>query len=158
MKKRARIYTDTSVIGGCFDPEFSSWSNGLMKDFQIGNFIPVLSEIVSTEIANAPKEVIAKYAELLEFDPTILELSESAIELADIYISRKILTPNYLDDARHIAIATIDQVDLLVSWNFRHIVRYDKIRLFNAINLEQGYKLIEIFSPREVTNYEIKSS
>jgi hypothetical protein len=53
----------------------------------------------------------------------------------------------------HIALATIAVVDLLVSWNFRHIVRYDKIRLFNAVNLEQGYRAIQIHTPREVTNY-----
>ena len=61
--------------------------------------------------------------------------------------------PNYRDDALHIALATIANVDLLVSWNFRHIVRYDKIRLFNSVNIESGYKPIQIYSPREVTSY-----
>ena len=54
----------------------------------------------------------------------------------------------------HIALSTIADVDILVSWNFRHIVRYDKIRQFNAVNLEQGYHILDIYSPREVTSYE----
>lgn len=54
----------------------------------------------------------------------------------------------------HIALATVADVDLLVSWNFKHIVRFDKIRLFNAVNLEQGYKPLAIHSPREVTTHE----
>ncbi len=54
---------------------------------------------------------------------------------------------------RSIALATTADVDVLVSWNFRHIVHFDKIRQFNAANLERGYKPIDIYSPREVTNY-----
>ena len=64
-----------------------------------------------------------------------------------------ILTPKFYDDATHIALATLADVDPLVSWNFRHIVHYDKIRLFNAVNLERGYKPIQIYSPREVTHH-----
>jgi hypothetical protein len=55
---------------------------------------------------------------------------------------------------RHIALATIADVDALVSWNFRHIVRLDKIRLFNAVNVESGYRVLNILSPREVTTHE----
>jgi len=54
----------------------------------------------------------------------------------------------------HIALATVAEVDVLVSWNFKHILHFNKIRMFNAVNLEQGYKQIQIFSPREVTTYE----
>ena len=57
-------------------------------------------------------------------------------------------------DAGHIALATVGQVDIVVSWNFRHIVRFDRIRMFNAANRELGYKEVEIYSPREVTRYE----
>lgn len=54
----------------------------------------------------------------------------------------------------HIALATIAEVDAIVSWNFRHIVRLEKIRLFNAVNVELGYPVLSILSPREVTTYE----
>ena len=129
--KISKIYVDTSVIGRCFDLEFSRWSNGLFKNFKIGNFIPVVSDIVAAEIEAAPTEVLEKYAELISFNSEALETTDVVIELANSYIQKNILSKNFLDDARHIALATINDVDLLVNWNFRHIVHYDKIRLFN---------------------------
>ena len=153
MKKKTKIYVDTSVIGGCLDPEFEQWSNGLFKDFKLGLFTPVISDIVVAEIAQAPEKVILKYAELLDYNPVILELNVEVIDLANAYIRRNILTENFLDDARHIAFASVFEVDLLVSWNFKHIVHYDRIRMFNSVNLENGYKQINIYSPREVTKY-----
>jgi hypothetical protein len=68
-------------------------------------------------------------------------------------LEREILTPNYYDDAPHIALSTVEEVDVLTSWNFKHIVHFDKIRRFNAVNLELGYKQIEIRTPQEVTSY-----
>ena len=70
-----------------------------------------------------------------------------------MYQERCILTPKFYDDGLHIAVATVGEADVLVSWNFKHIVRFDKIRRFNAVNLEFGYKPLQIFSPREVTTY-----
>jgi len=156
MMKVTRIYLDTSVIGGCHDQEFAPWSNGLMKDFQLRNYTPVISELTFEELTFAPEAVKETLRQLVENDPEIIEISEQALELAEIYLDRKILTPKYRDDARHIALASIANVDVLVSWNFKHIVHYDKIRLFNAVNIEQGLKMIDIYSPREVTNYEEK--
>jgi len=153
VNKKTKIYVDTSVIGGCLDPEFSHWSNGLFEDFKFGIYIPVISEIVIAEIAQAPNQVIQKYSELVDYNLTILELNDEVIDLANSYLSKNILSENYLDDARHIAFATVFEVDLLVSWNFKHIVHYDKIRMFNSVNLENGYKPIIIYSPREVTKY-----
>jgi predicted nucleic acid-binding protein len=148
-----RIYIDTSVIGGCFDAEFATWSNGLFKDFRLGAYRPVVSEIVSAEIEDAPEPVRRKYAELLGLGAEVLEVNESILLLADTYQKRKILTPNFYDDGLHIALATAAEVDLLVSWNFKHIVHFEKIRLFSAVNLELGYKPLQIYSPREVTHY-----
>ncbi len=153
MNKKTRIYVDTSVIGGCFDREFELWSNGLFEDFKTGIFIPVVSEIVTAEIAEVPNNVITKYSELLKYNPEILELNDEVFELANAYLNKQILSENFLDDARHIAFASIFEVDLLVSWNFKHIVHFDKIRLFNSINLEHNYKQINIYSPREVTKH-----
>jgi predicted nucleic acid-binding protein len=154
--KTSRIYLDTSVIGGCHDQEFAPWSNGLMKDFRLRNFIPVISDLTFKELNMAPEPVKQTLRQLVEFDPEIIEISDYSLELAEIYLDRKILTPKYRDDARHIALASVANVDVLVSWNFKHIVHYDKIRLFNAVNIEQGLKTIDIYSPREVTNYEEK--
>jgi hypothetical protein len=73
--------------------------------------------------------------------------------LAEAYLNHDILTPNFRDDARHIALATVAGADLIVSWNFKHIVHFEKIQRFNAVNMEMGYKPILIHSPREVTTY-----
>ncbi len=154
--KKQRVYIDTSVIGGCFDSEFAAWSNGLMQDFAQGNFIPVTSTLVATEIEDSPAHVQEKLVELLSFAPEVLSTSEESSILAELYQARRILTPKYYNDGLHIALATVAEVDVLVSWNFKHIVHFHKIRLFNAVNLEQGYNPVQIFSPREVTTYAAK--
>jgi hypothetical protein len=125
-----------------------------MKDFRLGNFIPVLSDLTFQEISRAPEPVKQTLAELLTYGPEILPITDDALSLADLYLKRAILTPKYRDDGIHIALASLANVDVVVSWNFKHIVHYDKIRLFNAVNIEQGIKTIAIYSPREVTNYE----
>ena len=152
--KKPRIYIDTSVFGGCFEPEFEVWSNGLMDDFKSGIYSPVVSQVVSNEISKAPSFVKAKYSELSTYNLEILPLTNEVYLLAETYKLRQILTPKYFEDLLHIAIATINNIDILVSWNFKHIVHYEKIKLFNAVNLELSYKTINIFSPREVTTYE----
>lgn len=151
--KKISIYVDTSVIGGCLDPEFKEWSQGLLADFQKGKFLLLLSELVDAEIQDAPDEVIAVYAQFREYTDEIIEITRDSVELAEVYLKRKILTEKFRDDARHIAIATIAQADLLVSWNFKHIVHFEKIQKFNAVNIEMGYKPIMIYSPREVTTH-----
>ena len=148
-----RIYVDTSVLGGCFDAEFARWSNGLLKDFRLGTYLPVVSEVVATEIRGAPAPVREVYTELIASGAELLAVNEPVLLLAELYQERRILTPKFYDDCVHIALATTAAVDLLVSWNFKHIVHYDKIRLFNAVNLELGYKPLSIYSPREVTHY-----
>ena len=151
--KKQKIYLDTSVIGGCFDKEFSKWSNRLINNFKNDIFIPVLSELTSAEIDNAPEIVREKYYEILNINSNILKITEETLSLAEEYQKRLILTKKYFDDGLHIAIATIYNIDILVSWNFKHIVHFDKIRLFNAVNMESGYKPVEIYSPREVVSY-----
>jgi|SRR4030043_2013337 hypothetical protein len=151
--KKTRIYVDTSVIGGCCDPEFQDWSRGLLSDFQAGTFLLFLSELTDAEIQDAPEDVQNIYTEFRECTDRILDLTSEAIELADAYLDHNILTQNFRNDARHIAIATIAGADLLVSWNFKHIVHFEKIQKFNAVNIEMGYKTILIYSPREVTTY-----
>jgi len=152
--KTPRVYIDTSVIGGCFDEEFALWSNGLMEDFKEGRLRPILSDVVAAEVQDAPEMVRAKYKEITDSEHEFIASRPEAIELADGYQRRGILTPRYYDDGLHIALATIAEADLLVSWNFKHIVRFDKIRLFNSVNLELGYKPLQIYSPREVTTLE----
>src|SRR3954447_24968915 len=101
-----RIYVDTSVIGGCFEPEFAPWSNSLFQDFGIGTYLPVVSEIVAAEIEDAPEIVRTRYADLLALGAEMLEVDQSIVSLAEVYQKRKILTPKFYDDGLHIALAT----------------------------------------------------
>lgn len=120
----------------------------------MGRLQPIVSDVVAAEINTAPARVQQVYADLLALTPEIVSTTELALALADLYQQRRILTPKFYDDGLHIALATIAEVDVLVSWNFKHIVHLDKIRLFNAVNLEQGYKPLVIYSPREVASYD----
>jgi hypothetical protein len=140
--KILRTDIDTSVIGGCFDTESSPWSNGLMQDFRRGHFRPT------------PEPVRVQYAELLSLGAEVLAVNDEPLDLAAVYEAHSILASRFRNDLLHIALATVADVDVLVSWNFRHVVRLEKIRLCNAVNLERGYKPIQIYSPREVTTYD----
>jgi len=150
--KRLRVYVDTSVFGGCFDPEFAEWSNALMDDFRSGQFALVLSDVTATEVAVAPEPVQELFSELLDLADSH-PVTEEALELLRAYESHHILGRRFRNDMLHVAIATVAEVDVVVSWNFRHIVRLDKIRLFNGVSLELGYKALTICSPREVASH-----
>ena len=152
--KTPRVYIDTSVIGGCFDSEFRAWSQALMRDFRMGRLIPVLSEVIAIEIEGAPSFVQERFEDLLIQEHEFLRTHAEALELARLYQERRILTPKYYDDGLHIALATTAEADVLVSWNFKHIVHFEKIRLFNAVNMEQRYKSLLIHTPREVAKQE----
>jgi hypothetical protein len=149
-----RIYVDTSALGGCFDAEFSEWSNALVRDFRSGRLVPVLSDVTAAEVADAPPRVRDLHQEMLLLAPATLAITPDALDLVAAYEARRILAARYAADMRHIALATIAAVDALVSWNFKHIVRLDRIRLFNAVNVESGYQPLTILSPREVASYE----
>ena len=151
--KKPHIYIDTSVIGGCFDAEFKRWSDALIEDFRQRRYVAVLSDVTAVEIAPAPEFVRALHADLLALPAHVIHVDEDAVLLVQRYVERSVLGQRFMNDMLHIALATIAEVDVLVSWNFKHIVRLDKIRLFNAVNLEQGYKPLTIHSPREVISH-----
>ena len=133
--ERFRIYIDTSVLGGCFDPEFASWSNGLMRDFRAGRHVPVLSDVTAAEVASAPASVRELHQEMLGLAGVVLPMTSAVLTLVTQYEARKILGAKFRAD-------------------MQHIVRLEKIRLFNAVNVESGYRVLSIRSPREVTTYE----
>lgn len=150
--KTERIYVDTSVLGGCFDAEFAVWSNGLIEDFRRGVFRPVLSDLTAIEVATAPERVRDVHREVIALGE-LVSATEEVVGLVGAYEAHGILGPRYRNDMLHIALATVASVDVVVSWNFRHIVRLDKIQLFNGVNIERGYRTLAIYSPREVTTY-----
>lgn len=149
-----RIYTDTSVLGGCEDEEFAEHSVRLMESFVRGERILVLSSLTIQELAAAPAEVRSRVAAVPESFIETLQLDAEAKDLADAYIAAGVLTGRMQADAQHIAIATVARVDVLVSWNFKHIVNLERIHGYNSVNLRRGYPMIEIRTPREVLSDE----
>ncbi|HEX7594254.1 MAG TPA: PIN domain-containing protein [Anaerolineae bacterium] len=147
-----RVYIDTSVIGGCFDPEYREESNQLWSEFKTAKKTLVVSDLVLLELEEAPKRVRQLLDELPSKFIEFVGLDEESIALANAYLKDGAVAESSLSDARHIAIATIARVDVLVSWNFKHIVNLNRIRRFNGVNLKMGYASIEIRSPKEVLN------
>lgn len=151
---RPRIYVDTSVIGGCEDAEWSEDSRRLMECFGRGEFLLVVSDITLAELATAPAEVRVHLSRVPEAQIEAVELSAESRELGDAYIAEGVIPAKLRADAQHIGIATVARVDVLVSWNFKHIVNLRRIHGFNSVNLRRGYPLLEIRSPREVLQDE----
>ena len=146
---KLRIYIDTSVFGGFFDEEFSKHTIPLFDRIKSGEFILLYSTVTQDELETAPekvKELVKSLkAEYTEFLETIYE----TVDLAAEYIKEKIVGQTSYADCLHIALATINRADFLVSWNFKHIVNIQRIRGYNSINIKNGYRQIEIRSPRE---------
>jgi predicted nucleic acid-binding protein len=150
----ARVYVDTSVIGGCLDEEFAEWSLQLVAEFHQGRKRLVLSELTIRELAEAPLAVREIAAAIPSEHREILRPDTEVLALADAYIEAGVVAPSCVADAQHIAAASVARVDVLVSWNFRHIVNLNRIRLYNSVNLRLGYGLIDIRTPREVLDEE----
>ncbi len=144
-----RIYIDTSVIGGYFDKEFEIATKMLFERILDKDFIIYFSEVNETELEFAPvhikniKNLIPK--ECIRH----IEIDEEVELLTQTYINEKALGKASENDAYHIALASVNRLDCLISWNFKHIVNFDKIKMFNSINLRLGYPLIDIRSPLE---------
>jgi hypothetical protein len=148
------VYCDTSVIGGCFDEEFSEWSNLLMTEIRKGDKTLVLSDLTLEELARAPDRVRGVLDTIPGSAVRFVAFRESADVLARAYISEGIVSADWYVDCRHIALATVERVDVLVSWNFKHIVNYNRIRPYNSVNVGHGFPPVEIRSPREVLREE----
>jgi hypothetical protein len=147
---KARIYVDTSVVGGCEDDEFAEHSLQLMAYFTRGDYVLVLSSLTVQELAAAPIEVRRHLAGVPEQHIETLQLGGEAMELAEAYLSEGVIGVDMRADAQHIAIATVARVDVLVSWNFKHIVNLHRIHGYNSVNMRWGYPPLEIRAPHEV--------
>lgn len=150
---KQRIYIDTSVVGGFFDEEFKDATQRLFKRLQDNEVRFIISDLLELELLQAPKNV----SELLLKYPSDrferIELTQEIMDLADKYISEKVVGRSSLEDCRHIALATVYRVDVLASWNFKHIVNLDRIKGYNSVNLRMGYPTIEIRTPQELVRY-----
>ncbi len=151
---KQRIYIDTSDFGGHFDDEFKEHTIPLFDRINAGEFVILYSTVTQEELENAPinvKQLVQSLkVELTEF----LDTNEDVVDLATEYITENVVGKTSYADCLHIALATINRADFLVSWNFKHIVNIERIRGYNAINIKNGYKQLEIRSPREFEKYE----
>jgi predicted nucleic acid-binding protein len=152
--KKQRIYLDTSVFGGFFDDEFQEFTKPLFDRINNGEFTIIFSTLLEEELKMAPEKV-RKLVRGIDNDYAefVMEM-DNAVELATEYISEKVVGHTSYSDCLHIALATINQVDLLISWNFKHTVNIQRIRGYNSINIKNGYKHLEIRSPRDLMDYE----
>jgi len=150
---KQRIYIDTSVVGGYFDEEFKEATIKLFERLDNNEIIFVVSDLLDLELINAPQQVREHLLKYSADKFQRVELTEDSIKLADTYVNEKVVGKTSLEDCRHIAMATIHKVDVLASWNFKHIVNLDRIKGYNSVNLKLGYSMIEIRSPKDLVNY-----
>ena len=119
-----------------------------------GEIICVYSDLSELELDNAPEKVKEHFLNLPDDYTEYIEITAQIENLAREYIAEKVVGETSLDDCRHIAAATVNKTDYLISWNFKHIVNIERIRGYNSINIKKGYKQLEIRSPREFEKYE----
>jgi len=148
-----KIYADTSIFGGVFDHEFSEPSKQFFVEVDAGRYMLVTSAIVEAEIEPAPEKVRAFFSKYAK-TAYIAVANQEALDLQTSYIHSGVVTENSLEDALHVSVATVSGCDLIVSWNFKHIVHFDKIPKYNAVNVLNGYGHIGIYSPLEVIHYD----
>ena len=148
--RRIRVHVDTSVFGGTQDAEFAADSQSFFAQVRSGAYVVLLSDETLRELAASPEPVRRVW---LDLPPTAVELAglpDEASALADDYITSGILGHASIGDALHVAAATVAGADLILSWNFKHIVNYNRIRGFNGVNVRLGYRAMTILSPREM--------
>ncbi len=150
LERIPKIYLDTSVFGGYYDAEFEEDTQILFEKIYLQQFKVVYSSITEEELLEAPEKVKQLLPSLQDSIKTRIELTEEAVNLADNYLAENVVGRTSRSDCFHIAMATVYEVDILVSWNFKHIVNVKRIRGYNAVNLKLGYKTIDIRSPKEI--------
>ena len=151
MKGKIKLYLDTSVISALFDernPERKSLTESFFKE--TGDYEVFVSEITITEIERTPEPVIQIKMRKAIFPFSVLVLTEEVEHLAAEYIRHMAIPEGCPEDAYHIAMAAVNDMDFLLSWNFRHIVRRktrDVVRMVNTMN---KFREIEIITPAEL--------
>ena len=149
-----KLYLDTSVYGGYFEPEFELWTKILFEKVFKNEFQVLFSDVVDSELEKAPENVQQLAEKLNPNNTEFITLTEQVIRLADDYLNEKVVGRTSRSDCFHIALATLNNADVLVSWNFKHIVNFKRIRGYNAVNYKNGYKILDIRTPREILDYE----
>ncbi|MDD4888855.1 MAG: type II toxin-antitoxin system VapC family toxin [Phycisphaerae bacterium] len=153
MVNLVRVYADTSVFGGVFDDEFARVSSAFFRKVRAGRLLLVTSAVVEDELAAAPSAVRSYFEQMLPWMQRA-ELTDQAVVLRRAYIAAGIVTRKSAADALHVAIATVTSCPVLVSWNCRHIVHFQKIPMYNAVNRLHGLAELAIHTPQEVVGDE----
>ena len=151
---KQRVYIDTSVVGGFYDVEFQKYTRLFFGRVKNNEITVIYSDLLEKELQHAPDKVKDVIISLTSSNIEYIEISDAAIELAYQYINEKVVGKTSFEDCLHIALATTVKADILVSWNFKHIVNVERIRGYNSVNLKNGHVQIDIRSPRELINYE----
>jgi len=156
--KKLKIYLDTSVISHLQAddvPEKMVFTQKLWDEIKKDEFDIVLSEVVLSEIEDCPepkKTVLSEYLGEIQYQK--VSLTNEVTELANKYIEQKVLPPKCLDDALHIASASINGCNAIVSWNFKHMVNLRTFFGVNGVNKLFGYGEIVIVPPNEIVGEE----
>ena len=145
-----KFYLDTSVFGGIYDSEFEEETTLLFEKISLGQVKCIYSNLTEKELSNAPEPVKIFFNNMKAETKEKVLVTPEALQLAQSYVQEKVVGETSLDDCIHIALATLNKVDILVSWNFKHIVNVYRIRGYNSINLRLGHATLEIRSPREI--------
>ncbi|QQK78043.1 type II toxin-antitoxin system VapC family toxin [Salicibibacter cibarius] len=147
---KTKIYLDTSVISALYDersPERKqlteqAWDQIVQEEVHI-------SEIVLDELNAAPEPMKSTFLKTVE-PFKILKFSDEAKYLSNIYVQEGIFPEKYSDDARHVAVATVNDSRYLLSWNFKHLVKVKTRKAVSLINSLNHYSTIEIIAPPEL--------
>lgn len=148
--KPLRICVDTSIIGGCFDDEFAEDSRAVIRLASQGTAVLLVSDVLVRELMGAPRHIRDLLASLPPTSIERIEAEREAFDLQEAYLDAGVVAETSARDALNVATATVARADMIVSWNFKHIVHYEKIRAFNAVNHRAGYPMVAIHSPKEV--------
>ncbi len=155
---RLRLYLDTSVLGAVCDPGPEARlvaTHRLLEGIKRGAWAGHISVLVLEEIERAPEAVREPIRRVLRHSSLeVLEESSESLALAQTYVSAGVVAPRDADDARHIAIATVNDIRVVVSWNFRHMVNVEQKQKINSVNVRLGFSLIDLVSPWEVRHEE----
>ena len=141
------------MFGGYFDEMFAADTFVFFEGIKRDGHTILVSTLLLAEISMAPLMVQELLAAIPQGQIEQITLSQEAILLGDKYIEEKVVGRTSRADCQHIAMATINRADVLVSWNFKHIVNLNRIRGYNGINYQLGYGMIEIRTPKEVVDY-----
>jgi predicted nucleic acid-binding protein len=153
--KKIKVYFDTSVVGGFYDKEFEKETQIIFNEVIENKYSLSISDLTIRELIKAPDNV-RNLLKNKQISHSILLVNDEVLDLAKEYIRENVVGETSFEDCIHIALATVNEIDILVSWNFKHIVNIHRIRGYNAINIKNGYSHLEIRSPKDIIEYEDK--